>query len=289
MRASSEPRFPNHDNAPIGVFDSGYGGLTVLREIIARMPQENFIFIGDSARCPYGPRHLDEVKGFTVQICSYLVSRGCKLIVIACNTATAAGLKEAQRIFDVPIIGVVEPGARAAVHVTRARRVGVIATEGTIRSNVYERAIHNIDAGIKVFSVPTPEFVNIAEAGVQFDASGGKDAPFNAEYSRIALEYLRPLRLANIDTLVLGCTHFPLIEPLIQESIGEGVSLVSSAEETARDVAAILQRRGQLASGGNAHITEFFTTLDSTEEFMRFGSIVMDEPIASVGSLVLPD
>lgn len=293
-------------NAPIGVFDSGYGGLTVLREIASLMPGESTVFVGDTAHFPYGPRDLDEVRSFVLGICGWLVERGCKLVVIACNTATAAGLKAAQRAFGVPIIGVVEPGSRAAAHVTRNRRVGVIATEGTVGTGAYPDAIHNLDAGIEVVSVATPKFVDIAEAGLQFRASplparatspsaggtfakdalivcdrGVLDCDSGAVYQGIAEGYLAPLREAGIDTLVLGCTHFPLIQPLIQNGVGAGVTLVSSAEETAKEAQEILQRRGELASEGSPS-REYHVTGEGTSEFQRFGGLVMGEDIERV-------
>ena len=156
-----------YSNAPIGIFDSGYGGLTVARAIAERLPHENIVYVGDSARCPYGPRDLHEVDGFVQQIGGWLVNQGVKLLVIACNTATAAGLAHAQQTFSVPVVGVVEPGARAAVRATLNRRVGVIATKGTIESGAYSTAIRNLDAGITVFSTPAPRFVEIAELGVR--------------------------------------------------------------------------------------------------------------------------
>ncbi len=286
------------DDAPIGVFDSGYGGLTVAREICRKMPEENIIFVGDSARCPYGPRDLAEVDQFVQQICSWLVNRGVKMIVIACNTATAAGLAHAQRSFPVPIVGVVEPGARAAVQMTRNRKVGVIATKGTVASNAYSEAIRHIDAGITVFSTATPRFVEIvqmtrnrkvgviatkgtvasnaySEAIRHIDAGitvfstatprfveiaelGLKmaDGPIESymaeaskvyirsEFREIAREYLEPLRRCGVDTLVLGCTHYPLLKALIGGVMGRDVVLVSSAEETARDVEGPLRRCG---------------------------------------------
>lgn len=249
-------------DAPIGVFDSGLGGLTVLRELMHALPHESFIFLGDSARCPYGPRRPEEVRGFVLEICRFLMDFGCKMIVIACNTATAAGLADAQRAFDVPVVGVVEPGARAAVHMTRARRVGVIATEGTIGQGAYEDAIAHLDAGIQVHSQATPEFVRIAEA---------RFAPCDAQQDekelRIAEEYLLPIKAQEVDALVLGCTHYPLIADLIAQVMGEGVALVSSAEETAREVRAILERRGQLADAPGGDGLRVFVTGDDTEKF----------------------
>ena len=171
LRTSTESRESGsripYDNAPTGVFDSGFGGLTVARGIEEALPHESITYLGDSARCPYGPRSLSEVDGFVQQIGGWLVERGVKLIVIACNTATAAGLAHAQKTFPVPVIGVVEPGARAAVHATKSRRVGVIATKATVDSNAYTDAIRHIDAGITVFSTATPRFVEIAEQGIR--------------------------------------------------------------------------------------------------------------------------
>lgn len=298
--------------SPIGIFDSGYGGLTVLREIRSLMPDEATIFVGDTAHFPYGPRDLSEVRNYVLAICDELASRGCKLIVIACNTATAAGLKVAQRTFNIPIVGVVEPGSRAAVHMTRNRKVGVIATQGTVDSGAYADAILNLDAGVDVHSVATPEFVDIAEAGLQFrlqpaDAAsnvqldpmlvvcdrGVLDCDSAAVYEKIAARELAPLRESGIDTLVLGCTHFPLIQPLIQDAMGAGVSLVSSAEETAREVHEVLERRHQLVrsqSGrAGAMSEEYLVTGHATSEFRRFGTLVMGRDIGSVEHLPLWD
>lgn len=248
--------------APIGVFDSGLGGLTVLRALMHALPHERFIFLGDSARCPYGPRQPDEVRTFVLEICAHLAQLGCKMIVIACNTATAAGLSDAQRAFDVPVVGVVEPGARAAVHMTRTRRVGVIATEGTIAQGAYVRAIAHLDAGIEVFSQAAPEFVRIAETRF---AGGGQGA--SEEDRRWAQQYLAPLAQQQVDTLVLGCTHYPLIADLIAEQMGEGVTLVSSAEETAREVRAILERRGDVADVDEPLDLEMLVTGDDAPKF----------------------
>lgn len=278
------------DDAPIGVFDSGYGGLTVAREICRKMPEENIIFVGDSARCPYGPRDLAEVDQFVQQICSWLVNRGVKMIVIACNTATAAGLAHAQRSFPVPIVGVVEPGARAAVQMTRNRKVGVIATKGTVTSNAYSEAIRHIDAGITVFSTATPRFVEIAELGLKmaegpiesYMAEASK-VYIRSEFREIAREYLEPLRRCGVDTLVLGCTHYPLLKALIGGVMGRDVVLVSSAEETARDVEGMLRRRGALAHEGNIAQRRFFTSGKDVAEFERFGSRVLSMSMGPVG------
>ena len=280
--------------APIGVFDSGFGGLTVAREIAKALPQESLIYVGDSARCPYGPRDLSEVDGFVQQIGAWLVAQGVKMIVIACNTATAAGLAHAQRTFPVPVIGVVEPGARAAVHATRNRRVGVIATKGTIDSGAYAKAIRHIDAGITVFSTATPRFVEIAERGIRMAEGPVEDYTTLASkvyirpaFQEIAKEYLEPLRRCEIDTLVLGCTHYPLLKALIGAVVGRDVTLISSAKEAARDVREILARKRALAPDGCEPFRRFYTTGNDIDEFRSFGGRVFRQPLESVEHLDL--
>ncbi len=283
------------DNAPIGIFDSGFGGLTVAREIAKALPNESIIYVGDSARCPYGPRDLSEVDTFVQQIGSYLVSRGVKLIVIACNTATAAGLAHAQQTFPIPVIGVVEPGARAAAHCTRNRRVGVIATKGTVESGAYTNAIRNIDAGITVFSVATPKFVEIAELGIRMAegpiesyTSLASKVYIRPEFQEIAKDYLEPLRRCEIDTLVLGCTHFPLLKSLIGGVVGRKVNLISSAKEAARDVREILDRHNQLADPQSPVTYDFLTSGDDVAEFRSFGQRAFCKPMDSVSHIDLP-
>ena len=283
------------DNAPIGVFDSGFGGLTVAREIAKALPNESIVYVGDSARCPYGPRDLAEVDGFVQQIGSFLVKRGVKLIVIACNTATAAGLAHAQRTFPVPVIGVVEPGARAAAHATRNRRVGVIATKGTVESGAYTNAIRNIDAGITVFSVATPKFVEIAELGIRMAegpiesyTSLASKVYIRPEFQEIAKDYLEPLRRCEVDTLVLGCTHFPLLKSLIGGVVGRKVTLISSAKEAARDVREILDRHNQHADSASPATYEFYTTGNDVEEFRSFGQRAFCKSMDSVSHVDLP-
>ncbi|MBQ9955554.1 MAG: glutamate racemase [Eggerthellaceae bacterium] len=284
------------NDAPIGVFDSGFGGLTVAREIMRALPRESIVYVGDTKRCPYGPRDLAEVNGFVRQIGSWLVERGVKMVVIACNTATAAGLADAQRVLPVPVIGVVEPGARAAAMVTRNRKVGVIATKGTVESNAYSQAIRRIDAGITVFSTATPRFVEIAELGIRMDEgpiegfwSEMSKVYIRPEFEEIARDYLEPLRRCGVDTLVLGCTHFPLLKALIGGVVGREVTLISSAQEVARDVTEILGRRGALASEDATVRHEFFTTGADVEEFRAFGSRVLSMDMERVAHLDLPE
>ncbi|MEF9841631.1 MAG: glutamate racemase [Raoultibacter sp.] len=283
------------DNAPIGVFDSGYGGLTVAREIMKALPHESILYVGDTARCPYGPRSLDEVDGFVQQIGRWLVGRQVKLIVIACNTATAAGLKHAQQVFDVPVIGVVESGARAAAHATKNGRVGVIGTRATVESDIYTNAIRNINAGITVFSTATPRFVEIAEQGIRMAegpiesyTSLASKVYIRPAFQEIAQDYLEPLRRCEVDTLVLGCTHFPLLKSLIGGVIGREVLLISSDKEVVKDVHEILSRQGKCAQRNRRSSYEFYTTGADVAEFENFGSRVLRLPLASVSHLDLP-
>ena len=242
------------DNRPIGVFDSGYGGLTVARALQKRLPEESILYFGDSARCPYGPRDQAEVDGFVQQICTWLVGRDVKMIVIACNTATAAGLAHAQENFSVPVVGVVEPGARAAAHTTLNRRVGVIATKGTVDSNAYSDAIRHIDAGITVFSTATPRFVDIAEQGIkmaegpieEFTSLASK-VYIRPAFQEIAQDYLDPLRRCEIDTLVLGCTHFVFYRDYFRELLPERAAVIDGNEGTVRHLGVVLESLGKLA------------------------------------------
>ncbi len=282
------------ENAPIGIFDSGYGGLTVMRKMMEALPHESFVYFGDSRRCPYGPRGLAEVDGFVQQIGSWLMGQGIKLMVIACNTATAAGLEHAQQTFDIPIIGVVEPGARAAALATKNRRVGVIGTQATVESDVYTKAIRNIDAGITVFSTATPRFVEIAEQGIRMSegpienvTSFASKAYIRPAFEEIAREYLEPLRRCEIDTLVLGCTHFPLLKALIGGVVGREVTLISSANEVSLEAAEILGRQGIHASPQDPPTHRFYTTSEDVEEFKAFGSYVLQIPIGQVGHVDL--
>jgi glutamate racemase len=287
-------RHAEYNNAPIGVFDSGFGGLTVAREIMKALPNESIIYFGDTLHCPYGPRSFDEVKGFVDQIGSWLVERGVKMIVIACNTATAAGLQHAQVSFPVPVIGVVEPGARAAARATRNRRVGVIATKGTVESGVYTKAIRNIDAGITVFSTATPRFVEIAELGLRMAkgpienyTSLASQVYIRPEFQEIAQDYLDPLRRCDVDTLVLGCTHFPLLKSLIGGVMGRDVVLISSASEVARDCKDMLARQGICASPEHEPTYQFYTSGSDLEAFRRFGTRVLRFPLDSLQHVVL--
>lgn len=274
------------NNAPIGIFDSGFGGLTVARAIHERLPHESLIFFGDTARCPYGPRTLREVRGFVRQIATWLSKRDVKMIVIACNTATAAGLALAQMEFDVPIVGVVEPGSRGAVRMTRNRRVGVIATRATVESNIYSETIRTLDAGVTVYSCATPRFVEIVEDGLRKSNSPierltaeASDVYLRPAFQEIARDYLDPIKKADVDTLVLGCTHYPVLAPLIQQAVGENVSIISSSEETAKEVVETLTYRRHLCDENLESVCQFYTTGKDLNEFRQIGGHIFGEEI----------
>ncbi len=240
-------------NSPIGIFDSGVGGLTVARAIIDQLPNESTIYIGDTARGPYGPRKIAEVREFSLEIIEFLVKRGCKAIVIACNTASSAMLRDARERFQVPIIEVIQPAARRAVAATRSGKVGVIGTNATIESGSYLDAFAAAPQ-LQITSKACPRFVEYVERG---ETTG-------AEITAIAREYLAPMIDAKVDTLVLGCTHYPLLTGVISYVMGEGVTLVSSAEETAKDLYRVLVEKNLLRENSNsAPSHEFLATGDS--------------------------
>ena len=283
------------ESAAIGIFDSGLGGLTVAREIARTLPGESLVYLGDTARCPYGPRDLEEVRRFVLEIGSWLQERRVKIIVVACNTATAAGLALAQRAFSVPVIGVIEPGARAAVMATRNRKVGVIGTQGTIDSGAYSNAVRALDAGVTVFSTATPRFVEIVEEGLRRGTGPVEDLLSDTtevfirpSFFEMARDYLDPLKRCGVDTLVLGCTHYPLLSAAIQQVVGAQVTLISSAQETAREVAETLERRGWLSdTSGPAALT--FATTGDVAEFARLGSRVFGRPLGEVEPVALDE
>lgn len=227
-------------NSPIGIFDSGVGGLTVTRAIVDLLPRENIIYFGDTLRGPFGPQPLTTVRRYALEISEFLESAGVKLIVIACNSATAAGLSDVQRIRKVPVIGVIEPGARAAVMATVARSVGVIGTNATISSGAYQDELKRLDAGIKISVRACPDLVEYVERG-EVEGSALEAAICN---------YLEDMQESNTDTIILGCTHYPLIEKSIGKVAGPDVKLINSASEVALEVKDALIRRNQLRENG---------------------------------------
>src|SRR5690625_3182475 len=235
----------------IGVIDSGVGGMTVAKEIMRQLPKEKLIYLGDTKRCPYGPRSDKEIIKFTWEMVDFLLEKNIKTLVVACNTATAFTLPQLQNHLKIPVIGVIQPGARAALKSTKWGRIGVIGTEGTIRSQSYERALLDINSNIYVNSLACPLFVPMVEKGIFTGIQAEK----------IVEKSLKRLKENNnIDTLILGCTHYPLIKDTIQKVLGEHVMLVSSSGETAREVSAILDMHQLLYKGNRPPNHQFYTT-----------------------------
>lgn len=258
-------------DAPIGIFDSGFGGLTVARAIMDQLPHEPVIYIGDTARGPYGPRPIAEVREYSLEIMDQLVASGVKLLVIACNSASAATVRDARERYDVPVIEVVHPAVRRAVSATRTNIVGVIGTQATITSQAYDDAFAAAPA-ISLHTQACPRFVELVEAGV----TSGDDVV------RVARDYLAPLQRAQVDTLVLGCTHYPLLTGVLSYVMGEGVTLVSSAEETAQDVFRTLTARDLLRDARSTPPVHRFLVTGDPSEFERHGRRFLGPELGSV-------
>jgi glutamate racemase len=260
----------DRSSAPIGVFDSGLGGLTVAHEIMRQLPAESLIYFGDTARVPYGPKSPDTVRRYSREISAFLLEQGVKAIVVACNTATAHALPTLRDELDVPVIGVVEPGARAAVRATRSGHIGVIGTAGTIRSQAYVRAIDAENPDVRVTALACPLFVPLVEEGWT-----------NHEATHlVAEEYLAPFVKDPIDTLVLGCTHYPLLKPVIGEIVGRSVRLIDSAEETALDARRMLAANDLAASEGEGAYR--FIASDDPQQFLTLGRRFLGSAIERV-------
>lgn len=257
---------------PIGVFDSGVGGLTVLRELLARLPSESYIYFGDTARVPYGPKGPETVIRYAREASSFLLARDVKLLVVACNTATAHALVALQAELPIPVIGVIEPGARAAVSATRRGRIGVIGTSGTIASGAYDFATRRLLGNeSRVYAQACPLFVPLVEEGLL-------EHPATR---LVADEYLRPLRDLDVDVLILGCTHYPLLKPLVQDVMGADVILVDSGAETAAEVARVLEAR-KLAAPASALPTLAFVASDSPLRFREVGQRLLGRAVREV-------
>ncbi len=259
------------NSLPIGVFDSGIGGLTVVREILRRLPHESFIYLGDTARVPYGTKSSQTVIRYSQSNSRFLISKGIKLLVVACNTASAVALPSLRWDFEIPIIGVIEPGARKAVRITKTGKVGVIGTSSTIKSNAYKKAVENIASEIKIYSKACPLFVPLAEEGW----IDGKIAELTGN------KYLEPLKESGIDVLILGCTHYPLLKSTIQKVIGDEVVLVDSAEETALEIERTLKENGISNESSSSYKSEFYLT-DVSETFISIAGRFLGERIERV-------
>jgi glutamate racemase len=264
------------DPPPIGVFDSGVGGLTVVRAIVDLLPREPILYLGDNGRFPYGPRPVEEIRRFALEIAEVLVARGVKMLVVACNSIEVAAISDLADAHGVPVVGVIEPGTRGAARATRNRRVGLIGTEATVRSGAYERTMDELAPDVDLISRACPAFVDHVERG---------DTSSDELLSR-AREYLEPLREAGVDTLILGCTHYPMLSGLIQLVMGEDVVLVSSAEETAKDVYAALVSSNLLRRGHGEPRHEFLTTGDP-DVFRRISHHFLGPELGGVRSTAI--
>ncbi len=259
------------DSRPIGVFDSGVGGLTVLHECLVTMPHEDFVYLGDHARLPYGPRSRDEVRRFAHEIGVYLERQGVKMVVVACNTATSVALPDLQEQLGVPVVSVIVPEAHAAVQATRNRRIGLLATELTVESGRYESLVRTLDAGARLTAVACPKLVPLIEAG----------DTYSDDIVAAVREYAAPLKDAGCDTVILGCTHYPLLRPVFQRAFGRDVTLVFSADETAREVAETLARKGIGNDATREGRYRFLTTGDPAL-FRTLGERFLQLPLADV-------
>jgi glutamate racemase len=263
-------------DAPIGIFDSGVGGLTVARAILDQLPNESTLYIGDTARGPYGPRPLAEVREFALETMDFLVSQGVKAIVIACNTASAAMLRDARERYSIPVIEVIQPAVRRAVAATRTGNVGVIGTRATVDSKAYVDAFAAAPQ-LNITSIACPLFVEFVERG---ETSG-------TEITKIAREYLAPVMAAKVDTLVLGCTHYPLLTGVISYVMGEGVTLVSSAEETAKDLYRTLVENGLLREQSTTPATHKFLATGDAKAFETLARRFLGPEVTNVEHQVL--
>src|SRR4030043_2191216 len=266
----------NKKNRPIGVFDSGIGGLTVLKEIIKELPDEGTIYLGDTARVPYGIRAQETIIRYSFENTKFLFSRDIKLLVIACNTASSISLDAIKNSISIPVIGVIEPGAKAAVKATRNKKVGVIGTEATVRSNSYTKAIKAIDGSIEVFGLSCPLFVPLVEEGW----TEGEIATLTAK------RYLDGMRNSGVDTIVLGCTHYPLLKKVIAGVMGEGVRLIDSAVETSHEIKTILDVIDIKREQQGMPLRRFYVT-DSPERFLKVGENFLGQKIEHIEKIVV--
>ncbi|MFH1854416.1 MAG: glutamate racemase [Candidatus Omnitrophota bacterium] len=259
------------DNRPIGIFDSGVGGLTVVSEIIKALPNEKIVYLGDTARVPYGTKSGQAIKRFSMENAEFLKQFDVKLIVVACNTASSIALPVLRKRLNIPIVGVIKPGARKAVAVSRNGRIGVIGTPATVKSGAYEKEIRSISKNIEVVSIACPLFVPLAE-------EGWLDGKITLG---IARKYLEPIVKRNIDTLVLGCTHYPLLKTVISKVVGKNVEIIDSASSVAEEVAGILKKSRGLAATSKIPIHSFFAT-DAIEQFVKIGGKFLGRKINNV-------
>jgi glutamate racemase len=263
-------------NRPIGIFDSGIGGLTVLKEIIENLPHENTIYLGDTARVPYGIRSPETVIKYSFENTKFLCTRNIKLLIIACNTASSISLDAIKNSISIPVIGVIAPGARAAVKATRNKRVGIIGTDATIMSNAYTHVIKALDERIEVYGLPCPLFVPLVEEGW----TEGNIATL------VARKYLKNIKKKDIDTLVLGCTHYPLLKTVISKVMGRSIRLIDSAVETSQEIKTTLERLTIIRKEKARPARKFYVT-DAPEKFLKLGERFLGKKIEHIEKIIV--
>lgn len=267
-----------NNNRPIGFLDSGVGGLTVVKEAMKQLPNETVYYVGDTLRCPYGPRPVEEIKQFTWEMTRFLMSKNVKMIVIACNTATAVALEEIKASLDIPVVGVIIPGARAALKLTNTHRVGIIGTIGTINSREYTKAIQRKAPETEVFGLACPKFVPIVESK-QYESKIAK---------KVVNDTLDSFKDKDVDTLVMGCTHYPLLKPLIKEKMGEKVKLIDSGAETVTEVSMLLDYYDISADASNKTDEHQFFMTGSKKLFEEITYDWLSVDKISVNRIILP-
>ncbi len=267
-------------NRPIGVFDSGIGGLTVVRELLRQLPGERIVYFGDTARAPYGNKSPDNLIRFALENARFLQKKGIKLLVVACNTSSAYALPALRKNLAIPVVGVILAGARAAVGRRSGQKIGVIGTHATIRSGAYQKAIHQLEPRATVFTRACPLFVPLVEEGWTRHAVAG----------RVAKEYLSPLKRQGVDTVVLGCTHYPLLKVVLKKTLGRGIALVDSARETAYEVAELLEASNQRAPRAKVLFRshQFFVS-DLPEQFEALGRRFLGQKLVNVRKIRLDE
>lgn len=262
------------EDYPIGMFDSGLGGLTVMQQLVRKLPHEHVVYFGDTARLPYGAKSPETIVRYSIENTVFLLQKNIKVLVVACNTASAHALDKLQQIFSIPVTGVIEPGADSAVKTTVNGRIGVLGTKGTIGSQCYEKAILKKAPKAQVFSMPCPLFVPLVE----------EDCVDHPATRLIVEEYLKPLKEQKIDTLLLGCTHYPLLKELIQKELGDKVSIVDSAVSCAENVSELLLSHGMKKSQETLPQYRYFVS-DDPKKFQMLGSLFLGQSIHDVESI----
>jgi len=258
-------------NKSIGIFDSGIGGLTVVKEIIKLLPSENLIYLGDTARVPYGTKSKNTVTKYAESNANFLLSKGIKILIIACNTASAYSLDALRSKLSIPVMGVIEPGAKKAARITSNGKVGVIGTPSTIRSEAYSKALLNINSGLEIFQKPCPLFVHLAE-------EGWHDGDISLQVAQI---YLNDMVRRKIDVLILGCTHYPILKNTIKKVVGEDITLIDSAEETANELLRLVTS-GKISNSGQRETIKDFYLTDDSETFIDISSKFLGDEISEI-------